>query len=58
MEILQYFNQNKIAVKTFMGINEPITPPMASSAVDYSCCLALIFMIFFVDCNEGRISFI
>jgi len=45
-------------VKTFMGINEPITPPIASSTVDYSGCLALIFMIFFVDCNEGRISFI
>jgi len=43
MEIFQYFNQNKIAVKTFMGINEPITPPMASSAVDSSGCLASIF---------------
>ena len=42
METFQYTSQNKIAEETFMGINEPIASPKASSAIDSSGCLASI----------------
>jgi len=38
MEIFQYFNRNKIAVKTFMGINEQLTPPVVLHQYSLTMC--------------------